>query len=124
MKKILAISILAALSISIFNGCETDSAESDIRINPSAATVRTGQSITFTAEGGYDYKWSLSNNSIGYLSGSRGAVVVYTATGGGSNEQQTLTLTSTIDGYPSGSGSVVSNGASYSKTTTAIITHI
>lgn len=122
MKKILIIFILAALSTFVFNGCETDSADSDVKINPSAATLHSGGSITFTAEGGYDYSWKVSDSSLGYLSASRGASVVYTATG--TNGSQTLTLTSTIDGYTSGSSSVISNGTSYSKTTTAIITQI
>ena len=116
---ILSLLAMAALSAVVFSGCETESANAPIYINPSAATVSGGESVTFTAEGGYDYKWSLSDTGLGYLSASTGPTTVYTAIG--TNGQQTLTLTSTIAGADSGTSS---NSVSYNQSTTTIINHI
>ncbi len=67
---LLSLLAMAALSVMVFSGCETESANAPVYINPSAATVSGGESVTFTAEGGYDYRWSLSDAALGYLSAS------------------------------------------------------
>ena len=121
MKSFTIFSLLAimALSAILFVGCETESANAPVYINPSAATVHGGESVTFTAEGGYDYRWSLSDTTLGHLSTSTGPTTVYTAIG--TNDQQTLTLNSTITGVNGGSST---NSFTYSKSTTAIINHL
>ena len=61
-------------------GCEIDSADSSININPTAAYVNhAGQTVTLTASGGYRYQWSLSNNQIGRLNTYQGNQVLYTS---------------------------------------------
>ena len=68
----------------------------------SAATVRKGQAVTFTASGGYDYQWTLSDYSLGRLSNNRGASVTYTSLydpGESNTVEQLLTAQSFIDGY-------------------------
>ena len=121
MKSLTILSLLAivALSVMVFIGCETESANAPVYINPSAATVSGGESITFTAEGGYDYRWSLSDTGLGYLSTSTGPSTVYTAIG--TNDQQTLTLTSTIAGVNEGTST---NSFTYDKSISAIINHL
>ena len=125
MKLFTTLTLLAmsTLSVILFVGCETESANASIHISPSAATVREGQSITFTAEGGYDHSWSLANNTIGRLSTSTGNTAVYTATSG-TNVQQTLTLTSTIDGLYSTNGVLTPGSSTYSQSASAIIHHL
>lgn len=117
---------MSTLSVVLFVGCETESANAPIHISPSAATVRQGGSVTFTAEGGYDHRWTLSDNGIGRLSTSTGNTTAYTAISG-TNVQQTLTLTSTIDGlYSTNSASGVpgSGSSTYSQSASAIIHHL
>lgn len=122
MKTFTLLSLLAVMTLGVivFVGCETESADAPVHINPAAATVLKGESVTFTASGGYDYKWSLSNNEIGHLSTSTGKSTVYTSLSDTDN-QQTLTLTSTIDGTSTGTST---NTFSYAQTTTAVINHI
>ena len=61
-------------------GCEVDSADSSVNIDPSSAHVNhVGQTITLTAYGGYNYRWSLSNREIGMLNTYRGNQVQYTS---------------------------------------------
>ena len=116
---ILSLLAIATLSVMVFVGCETESANTPVYINPSAATVHGGESVTFTAEGGYDYRWSLSDTGLGHLSASTGQSTVYTAIG--TNGQQTLTLISTIAGVNEG---VSTNHFTYDKSTSAIINHL
>ena len=108
-------------------GCETESAsDNDVRISPRTAALRVNQTQEFRASGGYEYTWSLSDNSIGLLTTTKGAVTVYInrsnpgfdATG---PAIQTLTVTSTP--RPDGSFGGT-NGASFVKTAEAIIEHL
>jgi len=63
-------------------GCESESAtQTDIKIRPAYSEVSRGRaSVLLSASGWSDYRWSLSDTSIGYLSSSVGDSVVYTAT--------------------------------------------
>ena len=108
----------------LFCGCETDAASSPIEITPSSATISQGQSLTFTASGGYEYRWALGTSGLGVLSTTRGQQTTYTATaasGEGTNFTQTLTCTSTITGTGGDSGT---NSSSYQASAEAIITHM
>jgi len=111
-------SLLAALGLSLaacfLTGCEVQSADARIWITPSSAVLEKGESQTFTAYGGFDYRWSLQDPSLGILSTDHGETTTYTCLYEhlGSNnlaasEIQTLTVNSFISG--SGSGGSVSN---------------
>ena len=64
-------------------------------ISPSGnQTLTSGQTQTFSASGGSQYQWSMSNSSIGRLNTTTGRQVTYTAFGNGS---QTLTVRSGQD---------------------------
>ncbi len=110
----LAVSLLLA-------GCEVDSVSSRISVTPSSAVVRKGQSVRFHAEGGYDYRWSLSDHSLGILSQTTGDSVVYTSIyepAEGSTAIQVLTCSSWLEGQAG------SNDAPSEWTTEVYITHV
>lgn len=97
-----AAAVACLLILVAITGCETQSASTTINITPAAATVRKGESVTFTASGGYDYQWTLADYTLGRLSNNRGTSVTYTGiydSGGSNTVQQTLTAQSFIDGY-------------------------
>lgn len=50
-----------------------------IRVSPSAATLRQGESVTLTATGGGAYTWALETDAYGILSKSTGNQVKYTS---------------------------------------------
>jgi hypothetical protein len=74
--------MVVAASAGIWFGCDdldTKSAESsEMYIEPANLVMRKGQSQTFTAVGGYDYKWSVDNESVGVLNPRTGSTVTYT----------------------------------------------
>ena len=128
MKKILASILipLAAACLLTICGCETDSANAPVYITPSSVSVAPGQSVEFTASGGYDYKWGLSDGTLGTLSTRSGPITVYTAGShiGSTNATlaQVLTLTSTIAGQATG-GTITTNQTPYTAQAEAYITH-
>ena len=66
-------------SVSLFSaGCESAEAN-DIVISPTHAKVSVGQSVSLSASGWDNFRWSLSNGDIGVLSRTVGKSVVYTA---------------------------------------------
>jgi plastocyanin len=107
----------------IMNGCEVDSATETVTISPSSVTVRKGQTVQFTASGGYEYQWALSD-TYGTLSATRGQTVTYTclynAVETNKTVEGTLTVTSVIPGDSAGTNSTSSTQASGE----AIITHV
>ncbi len=74
-------SIVSALAVMLLTvGCETEpSSQIAIAISPNHTALQKGESREFTASGWQDYTWSLSDNTIGVLSTSKGEVTVYTA---------------------------------------------
>jgi len=105
----------------IWVGCEVDSATSKVTIDPPSAAVSVGQSVTFTASGGYDYTWHLSQPTWGTLSTTTGDTTTYTSLydpGPSNSPVQVLTVNSSI---PGSAGS--SNSAPAEWTTEVYITH-
>jgi hypothetical protein len=103
-------------------GCETEPASEKVRVSPDAATIRLGETASFVATGGFDYEWSLSNETLGTLSTRSGPTTVYTSRSdpGGSNTlQQVLTVTSRI-----GNATTSNAAPSLVKTATSVITHL
>jgi len=116
------------VSFVLISGCEVDSATETITITPSSVTVWKGDTVQFTASGGYEYQWELTTSDgassiYGTLSSTRGQSVTYTClySPGASNVvNEVLTVTSVIPGGTSGTNATSSTQASAE----AIITHV
>ncbi|MFC1497987.1 hypothetical protein ACFLS1_05910 [Verrucomicrobiota bacterium] len=98
---------LLAAAIITAPGCEdieASPATTQVKITPDSATLGVGESQRFTASGGYEYTWSLQQESWGRLSARSGSETTYTSTyaPGSSTNTQILTVTSTI---PTGTSS-------------------
>ena len=88
----------AAAASLLFLGCEaTSSADLQLLLNPRSASLHYGQQQKFTVSGGFDYRWSLSDETIGVLDTRSGNQVVYTDTSTNS-VNQILTVQSFISG--------------------------
>lgn len=112
--------VLPAAAIAIaaiaFSGCETESAGSaSVSINPGYARITSGQSVTLSASGGNDYRWSLSNGSYGTLNATRGSSVVYTARKNGVTQVVTLDSTLGSSSYQC-QATIVQGNAEYAST--------
>lgn len=114
-RKFTAIALLCSVlsgvaGLAFMCGCSidgADSADSDITVSPSSATLSKGQSQTFTASGGYEYTWTLSpDDGSGKLNTTKGESVVYTclATNIGTAPKKVV-VTSTISGSSAGTAS-------------------
>ena len=118
---------LVVTGVACFTGCNVDSADSTIQISPNSGTLYKDNSITLTAQGGYVYSWSLSEESWGILNPRVGSQVIYTSLyepTDGIPAVQVVTVTSTFSSS-SGGGSSSTNGSSTnSYTAEAYITHI
>jgi len=106
------------------NGCEVGSATETIFISPSVVTVTKGQSVEFTASGGYEYTWELtgsgtSSNVLGTISSTRGPSTTYTCVSSDAGTE-TLTVSSMI----SGDATSATNSASMQGDAKATITHL
>ena len=87
---------LAAIPL-LLAGCEVESANRRIEVRPDSATLRKGESVTLTAYNGYEYDWSLSDNTIGSLSARRGMMTTYKSLTDPANPVvQVVTVTSTF----------------------------
>ena len=104
MRKFIALFAFAALAVFVVSltSCETESVNGSISISPSTVQLEKDESATFTASGGYEYSWTLSDESLGILSSRSGASTTYTSRyDPGSNNAsviQILTVSSTIAG--------------------------
>jgi hypothetical protein len=104
-----------------FTGCETSPASERVMISPDSATIHYNQSIALTAHGGYDYTWSLADDTQGTLSPRTGATVTYTSLSVPAISNtllQVITVTSTIDTFSGGTTSS-SNSVQNEFTSTA-----
>jgi len=70
---------MVAVVLAVACGCDTEPVSDTIYITPDSVAITKGQSIEFTVTGGYDYEWSLSDDSLGQLSTRRGGRTVYTS---------------------------------------------
>jgi hypothetical protein len=127
MKKTMAALIVASGIVfagiaGLLTGCESDSADEQVTITPGGATIAAGQSVSFTASGGYDYTWSISDPGLGTLNTRIGPTVVYTASSSStSGSVQTLTVVSTIEGASTSSDTSTNStaGSGYNGSETA-----
>lgn len=115
--------LLAALAAAIGTvGCETESASGRvITLSPSYARLEKGNSLTLTATGGWDYRWSLADGSKGFLDRTKGSQVTYTATK--DRDTQTVTVrgmfSSDNSSYAESHATIVQGDEDYAATATA-----
>ena len=110
--------MVAALMI----GCEVTSKSHRVEINPSAAALHKGESVTLVASGGNDYSWRLSNNNMGYLNAMRGDTVIYTSKftpARGEDSLQKVIVLADV-----GTDDSITNSTALSRLATAYITHL
>jgi len=124
MAALIVVAGIALAGIAFFlTGCESNSADTQVTIEPGGASIAAGQSIAFTASGGYDYTWSLSDGALGTLNTRTGPTVIYTASSSSSasGSVQTLTVVSTIEGASTGPGpsTNIAAGQGYNGSDTA-----
>lgn len=113
---------VAICSLVLLNGCETTSASDTPEISPSTATVRIGEAVEFRASGGFEYTWSLQNETMGRLDTRRGEKVVYRSMFNPTTSNsaiQIIRVKSKISGTSS-----TTNSSIYERTTEAYITHV
>lgn len=130
---------LVAIVCAAMVGCEVEPASDqgdELSISPSSIGLYPDQTVDLTASGGYEYTWSLSDGSIGFLSSTEGATVRYTnrsasTTNGGSTSSspliQTVTVVSSITTGSGGGGTNVIDVTSEDRVTvsaTALIEHL
>jgi len=131
MRWIITITALGSLltAIALQTGCETQSAEGNsVHIEPQVASLYEGQYQDFTASGGFSYTWSLSDESLGYLSSKTGPSVRYfsrvdPADNSGATVQR-LTVTSELGSYTDTSGGTNSSSDGLVDTAEAVIEHL
>jgi hypothetical protein len=125
MKRATYLALLAFIFsgiLALMNGCETTPAAGNPEITPSAATVRIGQSVAFSASGGSVYAWSLQNETMGRLDTRRGERVVYVSMydpGSSTSAVQIITVSSTVSG-----SSETTNSPTFERSGEAYVTHI
>jgi hypothetical protein len=108
MKTITSWIVSSCLALGVclcLSGCEAQSANASISVEPSSAVLRMGESVEFTASGGYDYRWSLDDTTIGTLSNTTGPTTTYTSLvspAEGTTLPQVLHCTSFIEGASGG----------------------
>lgn len=109
---VLFLSMFLALSgLLIWSGCETGSSSETVVISPESVVVKLGQTVKFSASGGYDYRWSLApNDGSGALNTFRGNSVLYTCLSTNGTAPKKIVVESTIEGASSGT----SNSPAYS----------
>ena len=116
-------SAFAAVMVTLA-GCEVESANRRIEVRPDSAVLKYHESVTLSANNGYVYRWSLSDNTIGALSTRSGQQTVYTSlTDPATPVIQVVTVTSTFsDNVVTNDSGTNSSPSVYSAE--AYITHI
>ena len=132
MKTAWSMAVLAAVGLAAclaaLTGCDNaDSATKTVSVEPTTATIKPGNSVTFTASGGYEYHWSLQagKEAWGLLSTLTGPTVTYTSVydpGSNSTALQVLTVVSTLPDMHRAETNPVPNTDEF--TAEAYITHL
>ena len=113
-----AVLLAAVLLIS----CETKSTdELEIRISPSRATIRQGETIELVASGWGGYRWSIASPLLGSLTPTTGETVYYYATAE-TNAVQVVTVVGT--GTSSVNTTTNTSTRAVNLTGEAYITHV
>lgn len=92
---VLSLVAVAALVVA----CESEEATDNLQITPAYKEIRPGSSVVLTASGADRYTWNVDDVTLGGLSATKGATVVYTAPSQLSgNATQIVTVTGTFGG--------------------------
>ena len=88
-------------------GCETESEPDRLEVVPPSASLYITASQQFVARGSHDYRWSLSDPSLGYLSPPNGVPVgddsyILYFNLGPLNSKQTITVSGSAGGAAAG----------------------
>ena len=118
----------AGLVIGTFTSCDTQSANTTVFITPSSAELTRSQSVTLTASGGFDYRWSLEDDTIGVLSSRNGSSVVYTSrhspnAGNTNTPNNVIVQVVTVVSYIEGASASGTNSPALETSAEAFITH-
>ena len=124
MKKILLPFVLIGLVTTLFSACDTEPAQSKPSIFPSSTRIRFGESIEFTASGGYEYEWSLENDSYGALNTRRGPKVVYKSFYNPSSATGLVTQILHVRSFITGSSQSTNSSTAYQQEAEAYISHV
>jgi hypothetical protein len=123
MKRFLPVLVcsLVVLSPLLFLGCEVaSSADTQLNLNPRSVTLKYKESQPFTVSGGYDYRWTLQNETLGKLDKRTGDRVFYTSLT--TNTTQLLTVESYInDASGNNSTNISDSNAAVGVTASAVI---
>ncbi len=72
---------ISAVALVVAGGCESEKDyDTEIAISPVTCKIKIYESKVFTASGGENFQWSVSDPALGTLSSTAGATVIYTAT--------------------------------------------
>lgn len=100
---------LGGAMAALLAGCEVESSEDQIlTIQPTSATVRKNESVSFTVSGGFHYRWGLKYEHLGMLNRRDGPTVIYTAGPIPTNVVQELYVQSYIEGSKGGAPTNIS----------------
>lgn len=124
MKRILLPLTSISLLIALFTACDTQPASQKPSIFPSSTRIRFGETIEFTASGGYEYEWSLENDSYGALNTRRGDKVVYKSFYNPSSTTGLVTQILHVRSYITGSSQSTNSSTTYQQEAEAYISHV
>ena len=83
---------ISAVALVVAGGCESEKDyDSEIAISPFACKIKINESKVFTASGGENFRWVVSDPALGTLSSTAGSSVIYTATSLTGNQVLTVT---------------------------------
>ena len=95
-------SLCAMVALLAMTGCETKSTEElAVTVTPDYISLGSGQSVTLTASGWNNYRWTC-DRSLGVLSAPVGERVVYRATTGGGVRQEIIVSAAGVAGATGG----------------------
>lgn len=107
--------IPALFGVALLTSCETmdEDKYQGITVSPTYTKLWLNGSVTLTASGGFNYRWSVEDPSYGSLSSSTGNSVTYTVRKLASTGAfvQTITVTGSVANYASATGTT--NAALY-----------
>jgi len=107
-----------------FVGCETESAsQNNIVISPRSAIILIDEAIELTASGGFDYEWSLEQETWGTLSTTIGPRTVYTSSYDPGAETWQAHQVITVKSYINKLNGKTNGVSDYAQFAEAIITH-
>ncbi len=122
-----AVAILAAATITslVLSGCDTEAAsELTVRVVPDAITILLDETVVFTASRGFEYAWSLADDSLGTLNTRTGSTVAYTSRDDPGPSNTTLQVLTVVSSVREFSGATNATDDIFSVSADSLITHV